>query len=65
MFGITIDGVNMVENKRRPTQSANVKMLRFSKNLAWSQFAYLELRKTRSGFSIPLDFEVAKVACII
>ena len=40
-----------------------MKVLRFSKNLGWSQFAYLELRKTRSGFSIPLDFEIAKVAC--
>ena len=30
-------------------------------NLGWSQFAYLELRK--SSFSIPLDFEIAKVAC--
>ena len=63
-FEIIIDGVNMVENKRRPTASANVKVLRFSKNLGWSQFAYLELRKTRSGFSIPLDFEIAKVTCI-
>ena len=33
-------------------------------NLGWSQFAYLELRKTRSSFSIPLDIEIAKVACI-
>ena len=31
----------------------------------WFQFAYLELRKTRSVFSIPLDFEIAKVACIL
>ena len=61
-FEITIDVVNMVE--RRTTQSENVKELRFSKNIAWSQFAYLKLRKTRSGFSIPLDFEIAKVACI-
>ena len=60
-FEITIDMVNMVE--RRTTQSENVKELRFSKNIGWSQFAYLKLRKTRSGFSIPLDFEIAKVAC--
>ena len=60
-FEITVDGVNMVE--RRTTQSENVKELRFSKNIGWSQFAYLKLRKTRSGFSIPLDFEIAKVAC--
>ena len=63
-FEITIDGVNMVENKRRTTQSEYVKELRFSKNFGWSQFAYLEFRETRSGFSIPLDFEIAKVACI-
>ena len=63
-FEITIDVVNMVE--RRTTQSENVKELRFSyKNIGWSQFAYLKLRKTRSGFSIPLDFEIAKVACIL
>ena len=49
----------MVE--RRTTQSENVKELRFSKNIGWSQFAYLKLRKTRSGFSIPLDVEIAKV----
>ena len=61
-FEIPIDVVNMVE--RRTTQSKNVKELRFSKNIGWSQFAYLKLRKTRSGFSIPLDFEIAKVACI-
>ena len=61
-FEITFDVVNMVE--RRTTQSENVKELRFSKNIGWSQFAYLKLRKTRSGFSIPLDFEIAKVACI-
>ena len=62
-FEITIDVVNMVE--RTTTQSENVKELRFSyKNIGWSQFAYLKLRKTRSGFSIPLDFEIAKVACI-
>ena len=61
-FEITIDVVNMVE--RRTTQSENVKELRFSKNVGWSQFAYLKLRKTRSGFSIPLDFEIAKVACM-
>ena len=60
-FEITIDVVNMVE--RKTTQSKNVKELRFSKNTGWSQFAYLKLRKTRSGFSIPLDFEIAKVAC--
>ena len=59
-FEITIDVVNMVE--RRTTQSENVKELRFSKTIGWSQFAYLKLRKTRSGFSIPLDFEIAKVA---
>ena len=64
-YEITISGVNKVENERRTTQSANVKELRFSKNLGWSQFAYLELRKTRSGFSIPLDFEIAKVACTL
>ena len=62
-FEIIIHGVNMVENERRPTQSVNVKVLRFFKNLGWSQLAYLELRKTRSGFSILLDFEIAKVAC--
>ena len=62
---MTIDGINMVENERRTTQSAYVKELRFSKNLGWSQFAYLELRKTQSGFSIPPDFEIAKVACIL
>ena len=62
MFEITIDEVTMVG--RTSTQSANVKVLRFSKNLRWSQFAYFELRKTRSGFSIPLDFEIAKVPCI-
>ena len=61
MFEITIDVVTMVG--RTSTQSANVKVLRFSKNLRWSQFAYFELRKTRSGFSIPLDFEIAKVPC--
>ena len=61
-FEITIDVVNMVE--RRTTQSENVKELRFSKNIGWSQFAYLKLHRTRSGFSIPLDFEIAKVACI-
>ena len=61
-FEITIDVVNMVE--RKTTQSENVKELRFSKNIGWSQFAYLKLCKTRSGFSIPLDFEIAKVACI-
>ena len=61
-FEITIDVVNMVE--RRTTQFENEKELRFSKNIGWSQFAYLKLRKTRSGFSIPLDFEIAKVACI-
>ena len=33
-------------------------------NLGSSQFAYLELRKTRSSFVIPFDFEIAKVACI-
>ena len=60
-FEITIDVVNMVE--MRTTQSENVKELRLSKNIGWSQFAYLKLRKTRSGFSIPLDFEIAKVAC--
>ena len=60
-FEITID-VNMVE--RRTTQPENVKELRFSKNIGWSQFAYLKLRKTRSGFSISLDFEIAKVACV-
>ena len=60
-FEITIDVVNMVE--MRTTQSENVKELRLSKNFVWSQFAYLKLRKTRSGFSIPLDFEIAKVAC--
>ena len=58
-FEITIDVVNVVE--RRTTQSENVKELRFSKNIGWSQFAYFKLRKTRSGFSIPLDFEIAKV----
>ena len=58
-----MDGTKMVENERRTTQSANVKELRFSKKIGWSQFAYLELRKTRSSFSIPLDFEIAKVAC--
>ena len=63
MFEITNDVVNMVE--RRTTQSENVKELRFSKNIGWSQFAYLKLRKTRSGFSIPLDFEIAKVACTL
>ena len=62
-FEITIDVVNMVE--RRTTQCVNVKELRFSKNICWSQFAYLKLRKTRSGFSIPLDFEIAKVACTL
>ena len=62
-FEITIHVVNKVE--RRTTQSANVKELRFSKNIGWSQFAYLKLRKTRSGFSIPLDFEIAKVAYIL
>ena len=62
-FEITIDVVNMVE--RRTTQSENVEELRFSKNIGWSQFAYLKLCKTRSGFSIPLDFEIAKVACIL
>ena len=62
MFEITIDVVTMVG--RTSTQSANVKVLRFSKNLRWSQFAYFELRKTQSGFSIPLDFEIAKVPCI-
>ena len=62
MFEITIDVVIMVG--RTSTQSANVKVLRFSKNLRWSQFAYFELRKTRSGFSIPFDFEIAKVPCI-
>ena len=62
-FEITIDGVNMVENERINTQSANVKELRISKNLGWSQFAYLELLKTQSGFFIPLDFEIVKVAC--
>ena len=62
VFEITIDVVTMVE--RTSTQSANVKVLRFSKNLRWSQFAYFELWKTRSGFSIPLDFEIAKVPCI-
>ena len=25
---------------------------------------YLELRKTRSGFPIPLEFEISKFACI-
>ena len=62
-FEISIDVVNMVE--RRTTQSENVKELRFSKNIGRSQFAYLKLRKTRSGFSIPLDFEIAAVACTI
>ena len=46
MFEITIDGVNMVEKERRPTQSENVKVLRFSKNLGWFQFDYVELWKT-------------------
>ena len=50
----------MVENERRITQSGNERELSF-----WSQFAYLELRKTRSVFPIPLDFEIAKVACIL
>ena len=59
-FEIIIHGVNMVENEGRPTQSANVKVLRFSKNLGWSQFAYLKLRKLEV-----LDFEIAKVACIL
>ena len=58
-FEITIDVVNMVW-KGEPL-SPRVKELRFSKNIGWSQFAYLKLRKTRSGFSIPLDFEIAKV----
>ena len=58
-FEITINGVNIVETKGEP-----LKELRFFMNLGWSQFAYLELRKTRSSFSIPLDFEIAKVACI-
>ena len=44
VFEITIDVVTMVG--RTSTQSANVKVLRFSKNLRWSQFAYFELRKT-------------------
>ena len=61
-FEITIDVVNMVE--RRTTQSANVKEMKFSKYLGWSQFAYFDLLKTRSGFFIPLDFDIAKVACI-
>ena len=59
-FEITINGVNKVEKKEEP-----LKELRFFMNLGWSQFAYLELRKTRSSFSIPLDFEIAKVACIL
>ena len=57
-FEITINRVNIVETKGEP-----LKELRFFMNLGWSQFAYLELRKTQSSFSIPLDFEIAKVAC--
>ena len=52
----------MVENEMRTTQSANVRELSFSKNLGWSQFAYLELWKPLSGFFILLYFEIAKVA---
>ena len=62
-FEITIDGVNMMKNERRTTQSANVKELRLFTKLGWSQFAFLKHQKTRSGFYIPLDFEIAKVAC--
>ena len=67
MFEITINGVNMVENDRT-TERVEIftfTVLLFLMNLGWSQFAYLELRKTRSSFSIPLDIEIAKVACII
>ena len=66
MFEITIKGVKMVENART-TEKLRFLLLQFYflfMNLGWSQFAYLELRKTRSSFSIPLDFEIAKVACI-
>ena len=47
-FEIIIDGVNMVKNERKPTQSANVKVLRFSKilaglNLLISNFGKLEV----------------------
>ena len=51
-FEITINRVNMVETEMRTTERVEIFV-----NLGWSQFAYLELRKTRSSFSIPLDSE--------
>ena len=60
-FEITIDGVNMVKNERRTILSGNVRELSFLVSICLSGTS--ELRKTQSVFSIPLDFEIAKVAC--
>ena len=38
MFEITIDGVNMVENKRRTPHSGNVRVELFGLNLLISNF---------------------------
>ena len=37
MFEITIDGLNMVENERRTTQSGNVRELRFVVSIGLSR----------------------------
>ena len=59
MFEITIDGLNMVENERRTTQSGNVRELRFVVSIGLSRTS-----ENSSVCSTPLDFQIERVACI-
>ena len=59
MFEITIDGVNMVDNERRTTQSGNVRVLSFLVSICLSRtlenstcFLYSPFRDREGGLYI-------------